>query len=246
MVWLSEKWAEVDKLNDTITQYAREYLTMNEKEARKLQVIRGRENWYKTVDNEGVKILMNLDDATCDCGMWQMNGLPCTHAIAVFIMYNKEFPHNHVHWFYFKQAWQLTYEGVINPILDESRWYEFQSETIKPPVKRTKVGMPKKKRTRAPDEPRAPNVTFSKRCFVFGELGHIRATCKSKGKGQGSTSTTKKAHKMSNASACTTERAQPNECSTSNPQTTHLGDVCSQIVARASPGCYLGFSDSKG
>ncbi|KAI9197987.1 hypothetical protein LWI28_008104 [Acer negundo] len=122
MVWLSEKWAEVDKLNDTITQYAREYLTMNEKEARKLQVIRGRENWYETVDNEGVKILMNLDDATCDCGMWQMNGLPCTHAIAVFIMYNKEFPHNHVHWFYSKQAWQLTYEGVINPILDESRW----------------------------------------------------------------------------------------------------------------------------
>ncbi|TXG53021.1 hypothetical protein EZV62_022190 [Acer yangbiense] len=68
--------------------YTREYLTMNEKEARKLQVIHGRENWYETVDNEGVKILVNLDDAICDCRMWQMNGLPCMHAIAMF-MYNR-------------------------------------------------------------------------------------------------------------------------------------------------------------
>ena len=147
MVRFSEKWAEVERLNDIITPYAREYLTMNEKEARKLQVIHGRGNWYETIDNEGVKILVNLGNATCDCGMWQINGLPCTHAVAVF-MYNREFAHNHVHWFYSKQAWQLTYEGVINPIPEESRWPEFQSETIQPPVKRTKVGRPKKKRTR--------------------------------------------------------------------------------------------------
>ncbi|TXG69748.1 hypothetical protein EZV62_004683 [Acer yangbiense] len=78
---LANKWPEA---------YTREYLTMNEKEARKLQVIHGRGNWYETVDNEGVKILVNLDDATCDYGMWQINRLPCTHAIAVF-MYNREF-----------------------------------------------------------------------------------------------------------------------------------------------------------
>ncbi|KAK3217987.1 hypothetical protein Dsin_011957 [Dipteronia sinensis] len=103
-------------MNDTITPYVGGNLTMNEKEARKLQVIHGRGSWYET----GVKILVNLDDATCDCGMWQMNGLPCMHAIAVY-MNNKEFPHNHVHWFYSNEAWKLTYKGVINLILDESR-----------------------------------------------------------------------------------------------------------------------------
>ncbi|KAK3205225.1 hypothetical protein Dsin_019271 [Dipteronia sinensis] len=66
-----------------------------------------------------------------------MNGLPCMHAIDVY-MYNREFPHNHGHWFYSKEAWKLTYDGVINPIPDESRWPEFQSETIEPPMKRTK------------------------------------------------------------------------------------------------------------
>ncbi|KAK4841590.1 hypothetical protein QYF36_007121 [Acer negundo] len=133
-------------------------------------------------------------------------------------------------------AWKLTYVGVINPIPDESRWPEFQFKTIKPPVKRIKVGRLKMKRTRAPDEPRAPNVTFSKRCSVYGELGHSRATYKSKGKGQGSISTRKKvSHKVFNTSTCTTEMAQPNECSTSNPPTTHLGDVCSQMGSYLKP-----------
>ncbi|KAI9191802.1 hypothetical protein LWI28_013725 [Acer negundo] len=36
MVWFYEKWAEVEKLNDSITPYAMEHLTTTEKEARKL------------------------------------------------------------------------------------------------------------------------------------------------------------------------------------------------------------------
>ncbi|KAK3194308.1 hypothetical protein Dsin_025618 [Dipteronia sinensis] len=229
MVHFYEKWAEAEKLNDTITPYARENLTVKEKEARKLQVFHGRGCWYETLDQTGVKIMVNTNDSTCDCGMWQMTGLPCTHAIAVF-MYNIEFAHDHVHWYYSKEAWKMAYNGNINPIPDESRWPEFESENIEPPVKKTKVGKPKKKRTRAPDEPRAPNATFSKRCSLCGELGHNRATCPSKGKGKGSTSKGKKASKnVLNAPACTSYRAQTSEHSTRKAPITHVPDVCSQI-----------------
>ncbi|KAK2653426.1 hypothetical protein Ddye_013282 [Dipteronia dyeriana] len=169
MVRFYEKWAEAEKLNDSITPYARVYLTTNEYEARKLQVIHGRGQWYEIVDQVGLKILVNVDDGTCDCGMWQMNGLPCMHAIVVF-MYKREFAHDHVHCYYFKQAWKVTYDVVINPIPDESRWPAFQSKIIEPHVTRTKVSNPKKKRRSAPDEPRAPNATFSKRCSICGEL----------------------------------------------------------------------------
>ncbi|KAK4854046.1 hypothetical protein QYF36_018176 [Acer negundo] len=92
-----------------------------------------------------------------------INGLPCMHVIAVY-MYKREFAHDHVHWYYSKQTWQLTYDGVINPIPDESRWPEVHYEIIELPVKKAKVGKPKKKRSRVPDEPRATNATFSKRC----------------------------------------------------------------------------------
>ncbi|KAK2650814.1 hypothetical protein Ddye_018303 [Dipteronia dyeriana] len=162
MARFCEKWAKKDKLNDIITPYVRENLTMNEKEARKLQVIHGRECWYETVDQGGVKFLMNTDDAICDFGIWHMTGLRCMYAIAMF-MYKRDHAHHHMHWYYSKQAWKMAYDRNINPIPDESRWPEFESQTIKPPVQKAKAGKPKKRRTRAADEPRAPNTTFCKR-----------------------------------------------------------------------------------
>ncbi|KAK2634810.1 hypothetical protein Ddye_029602 [Dipteronia dyeriana] len=70
----------------------------------------------------------------------------------------------------------MAYDGNINPIPDESRWPEFESQTIEPPVQKTKAGRPKKKRTRAADEQCVPNATFSKRCSLCGVLGHNRTT----------------------------------------------------------------------
>ncbi|KAL5843927.1 hypothetical protein ACOSQ4_009885 [Xanthoceras sorbifolium] len=134
MVRFSKKWDELEKWNDFITLYAREHLMMNEKEARKLEVIHGRGEWYKTLEPCGKKILVNAGDVHCDCGMWQINGIPCMHAVA--------------------EAMKLTYSGSINPIPDESRWPEIEhndgnaNEVVEPPQKRTKVGRPKKARRR--------------------------------------------------------------------------------------------------
>jgi len=179
MVRFCEKWEEVQKWNDSITPYAREMLATNEKEARKLQVIHGRGEWYETVNKYGKKFLVSVADGTCDCGMWQMSGLSCMHAIAVF-MYRREFAQDYVHWYYSKEAMKMTYDGTINPIPDESRWPEYQSEIIEPPVKRAKVGRPKKNRKRAANEPRAPAATFSKRCTICHEIEHNNWTCPSK------------------------------------------------------------------
>ncbi|KAK2656153.1 hypothetical protein Ddye_009205 [Dipteronia dyeriana] len=52
MVRLCEKWAKVEKLSDLITPYARENFTKNEKEARNLQVIHGRGQWWPIVQSE--------------------------------------------------------------------------------------------------------------------------------------------------------------------------------------------------
>ena len=122
---------------------------------------------------------MNIGEVTCDCGMWQISGLPCKHAAAVF-MYNRVFSHDHVHWYYTKEAVKLTYSGAINPIPEESRWPEYHSQHIDPPAKRTKVGRPKKIRKRAPDEPRAPSKIFSNRCQTCKTIGHNSRTCKDK------------------------------------------------------------------
>ncbi|TXG60442.1 hypothetical protein EZV62_015015 [Acer yangbiense] len=120
-----------------------------------------------------------LDTNEKEARKLQMSGLPCMHAIAVF-MYRREFAQDYVHWYYSKEAMKLTYNGTINPIPDESRWPDYQHEIIEPPVKKTKVGRPKKNRKRATHKPRAPGATFSKRCTICHQIGHNNRTYPSK------------------------------------------------------------------
>ncbi|TXG73237.1 hypothetical protein EZV62_001816 [Acer yangbiense] len=68
----------------------------------------------------------------------------------------------------------------LQVIHDESSWPDYQYEIIKPPVKRTKVGRPKKNRRRAANEPYALGATFSKRCTTCQEIGHNNRTCPNK------------------------------------------------------------------
>ncbi|TXG66719.1 hypothetical protein EZV62_007994 [Acer yangbiense] len=114
IVRLYEKWAEAEKLNDTITPYAGENLMMNEKKRRSKEA--ASYSWKRTLE-------------------WQMTGFLYIHAIVVF-MYNKEYAHDHVHWYYSKEAWKMAYDGNINPIPDESRWPEFEYQNIELPVKK--------------------------------------------------------------------------------------------------------------
>ncbi|KAL5818481.1 hypothetical protein ACOSQ4_022323 [Xanthoceras sorbifolium] len=150
MVRFAEKW------NDSITHCAREQLMMNEKEGRKLDVIHGRGEWYETLK---------------PCGNF-FYGIPCMNAVAVF-MYNRQFAHEHVHWYYSKE--------VMNPYglkLDDGN----ANEVVESPQKRTKVGRPKKARRRAADEPHAPTKIFSNKCKGCNTIGFNICTCPNKGK----------------------------------------------------------------
>ncbi|KAL5762795.1 hypothetical protein ACOSP7_019059 [Xanthoceras sorbifolium] len=203
MVRLCEKVDLVEKMVDSITPYARNKLVDNEKYARKLQVIHGRGAWYETVNRRGKKFLVNTSDVYCYCGDWQISRLPCHHAIAVF-NYKREFAHDHVHWYYSKEAMIIIYSGSINPIPDKSRWSEYENASVEPPQKRTKAGKPKKLRRRGLDEPLAPKKNFANRCRSCKALGHNSRTCPTK-KTQGCTSKGKSVASKDKSTATTTE-----------------------------------------
>ncbi|KAK4840842.1 hypothetical protein QYF36_019534 [Acer negundo] len=122
-------------------------------------------------------MLMNIGEVTYDCGMWQINGLPCKHVVAVF-MYNRVFLHDHVYWYYTKEAMKLAYNGAINAIPKESRLPEYHCEHIDPPTKRMKVARPKKIRKKAHDEPPAQSKIFSNRSQTCKTIGHNSCTWK--------------------------------------------------------------------
>ncbi|KAK2643182.1 hypothetical protein Ddye_024945 [Dipteronia dyeriana] len=84
--------------------------------------------------------------------------------------------HDFVHWYYSKEAFQITYSGVINPIPDASRWPATDGAPLNPPLRRTLVGRPKKNRRREPDEGPAAGRTFSNKCKRCRIIGHNKKT----------------------------------------------------------------------
>ncbi|KAK4839113.1 hypothetical protein QYF36_019229 [Acer negundo] len=159
------------------------------------------------MNQEGMKIVVNTYDSACDCGMWQMSGLPCMHAIVVS-MYNREFTRDHVNWYYSKQAWKLTYDDVINLLPDatfskkkksKSGWPEIQSKIIKPPEKGKGSTSTGKK--------------VSKNVFNASASTSYRAQ----------------------TNECSISRAKPNEYNTNKAPTTHMADVFFQIGSNAKP-----------
>ncbi|KAL5789723.1 hypothetical protein ACOSQ2_004611 [Xanthoceras sorbifolium] len=105
------------------------------------------------VDKKNIQVYTS--DVNCNYGLYHISGIPCMHII-FFFMYNKQFTHDQVHWYYSKESMKLTYTKVINPIPNESRRPKYENEVIEPPIKHSKVGRPKKVRRRATDEPYEP------------------------------------------------------------------------------------------
>ncbi|KAL5827395.1 hypothetical protein ACOSQ4_019192 [Xanthoceras sorbifolium] len=65
------------------------------------------------------KMLFNLKEKTCNCGLWEFSGILCKHALVAFSLNNQFFLES-VHWYYSKEAMKLTYNGNINLVPEEA------------------------------------------------------------------------------------------------------------------------------
>ncbi|TXG50735.1 hypothetical protein EZV62_023259 [Acer yangbiense] len=127
---------------------------------------------------EDVKFyIVNLETQSCDCGLWELSGLPCKHAMAVITTTRKN-PSDFVHPYLTKDAYLRTYNHVIHPIPDQEQWPHIEHNTVLPPMKKRKPGRPKKNRKRAPEEPRKMKRSVGVKCRGCGEWGHNVRTCK--------------------------------------------------------------------
>ncbi|KAK2660175.1 hypothetical protein Ddye_006708 [Dipteronia dyeriana] len=113
--------------------------------------------------NEGYAV--KLGEYSCQCGCWQVSGIPCRHAMAVITHHCgkvavKDKMSEYVHQCLTKSAYMQTYSGMIHPIPDQKRWPEVpafvlikgQTEHIDPPPRTVQPGRPKNQRKREPDE----------------------------------------------------------------------------------------------
>lgn len=133
--------------------------------------------------------VVNMADKTCTCRAWEINGIPCRHAVAA--IWNKALhgqvplPETFVHPIYRMDTWKQVYSFKIFPINGKSMWPRSQvPTTILPPYYHKPIGRPKKARRKSTVEleemtagGRLRKVGTSGTCGKCGNAGHNSRSC---------------------------------------------------------------------
>ena len=94
---------------------------------------------------------VSIQDRTCACGKWQINGIPCKHAVRALRSVNK-IPANYVSDWYSVRKYKEAYGLIIYPIGDAETWPESNLPQIQPPMLKRAVGRPPRNRRREEEE----------------------------------------------------------------------------------------------
>ncbi|XP_062102908.1 uncharacterized protein LOC133813891 [Humulus lupulus] len=123
--------------------------------------------------------VVDLEQHMCTCNEFQLEGIPCAHAIATIeskYLDKYKFCSN----WYKNSVLKQTYAGSINPLPDKVDWSvpdEIKGDSMKAPKFKVKQGRPKKKRI--PSTGEFPKHVRTVKCGNCGTLGHNRKNCKS-------------------------------------------------------------------
>jgi hypothetical protein len=120
---------------------------------------------------------VNLEEKTCSCRAWQVNGKPCSHALAFIAKVSREVKMDEfVHEYFSVDRYKKAYAPKFNPMTSKDQWPHVDlGYKIKKPKLRRKPGRPRKSRFKSFDE-----VGISKKrkvCSECNELGHTAKTC---------------------------------------------------------------------
>lgn len=116
---------------------------------------------------------------TCSCGLWELSGIPCVHAITS-IYHLRDQPENYVSEWYHINKMEMAYFHSLEPINGEALWVKQLFDPLKPPRQRRLPGRPKKSRRKEFHEDGGSRVSRVGRvmhCGRCGQPGHMRQKC---------------------------------------------------------------------
>ncbi|CAL5023497.1 unnamed protein product [Urochloa decumbens] len=171
----SNAWAEV------LTPSANQKLQEQMNKALTLNVVcstgnDGNSHVFEVCD-DSVNVV-NINTWECTCRKWQLSGIPCSHAIAVFDR-TERCPLDYCDKCFTTEYYRLTYAMSINPIPDvlvptvAGDLSHGAALHLSPILTRRQVGRPKEK----PADPRIA-IKRAVRCSRCKGYGHNKATCK--------------------------------------------------------------------
>ncbi|XP_009773353.1 uncharacterized protein [Nicotiana sylvestris] len=176
--WTNEKLL---KANGTFTFLGSKFnkeLENNITLSQKLRVSASIDHIHTVID--GVKrYIVCLESKKCSCDQFQLDELPCVHALAA-LWHRNETYENYCSPYYTKESLLHTYEIPVNPLPDESKWNVSQhisDEVVNPPTgEKRQPGRPQKERYKTYDELKSKKYKVS--CGNCGGEGHNKRACK--------------------------------------------------------------------
>lgn len=134
------------------------------------------------IKHRGVSHHVNLAERTCSCRIWDLTGIPCTHAISAILKMRKR-PEDFLSEFYEVENYMVMYGKNMNHIQGRKFWDKEGEGMVLPPniVKRTK-GRPKTARRRDASEGsrksfRSSRQGLSQKCSHCGSGEHRMPNC---------------------------------------------------------------------
>ncbi|XP_009603190.2 uncharacterized protein [Nicotiana tomentosiformis] len=147
---LLERWTNEKLLNanGTFTYLGKKYnkeLEYNRTLSQKMRVRASTDYIHNVID--GVKrFIVCLQNKRCSCGQFQLDELPCPHALAALRNNNKSYK-NYCFPYYTRESFLQTYEIPVDPLPNESKWNVPQhigEEVVMPPTGKRHPGRPQK------------------------------------------------------------------------------------------------------
>ncbi|ESQ49341.1 hypothetical protein EUTSA_v10020138mg [Eutrema salsugineum] len=125
---------------------------------------------------EGSINIVDIDQCDCDCKMWRITGLPCSHAVAVIECIGKS-PYEYCSRYFTVESHRLMYAESIQPVPNMDRMMLDEPPeglvAVTPPPTRRTPGRPKMKRVEPLDM-----IKRQLQCSKCKGLGHNKKTCK--------------------------------------------------------------------
>lgn len=145
-------------------------------ESRTCKAYQSREGEYEVRDGKFM-LPVSLNKKTCVCGLWQISGLPCKHAVRAILAAGLN-PYNFCSTWFSVQTYKQVYANSINSVPDFEHWPEIDMPTILPPQITRAIGRPSRQRKRAADEPDKGKRSTTVKCSKCQSYGHNKQTCK--------------------------------------------------------------------
>ncbi|XP_019254001.1 PREDICTED: uncharacterized protein LOC109232709 [Nicotiana attenuata] len=153
--------------------------TMTSNIAESLNAVRASTDYIHTVLDGVRHYIVCLENKRCSCGQFQLDELPCPHALVALRQRDESFE-QYCSPYYTRKNLLHTYEIPVNPLPDESKWNVPQyisEEVVNPPTRgKRHPGRPQKERYKTYDEINSKKYKVS--CGNCGGEGHNKRSCK--------------------------------------------------------------------